>query len=158
MDRVFIGLAGLLLEISFWLALGKSLGAALPALGKPRLSLLFYLDYPNMWSANLSLNIFFSGPRKIKDTHRSIYTTEIKFPVHLDINGSLWSGIKHSQFNDGEKLGIMEFMEAWLNPCKTVLLSYIGHKDLHWCFVCSSKNSGDLLVFCNVVDCKAWFC
>ena len=27
-------------------ALGKSLGAALPALGKPRPSLLFYLDYP----------------------------------------------------------------------------------------------------------------
>ena len=35
-DRVFLGLAGPVL--------GKSLGAALPALGKPRPSLLFYTD------------------------------------------------------------------------------------------------------------------
>ena len=40
MDGVFLGLAGLLLGIS----LGKSLRAALPAFGKPRPSLLFYLD------------------------------------------------------------------------------------------------------------------
>ena len=37
---VFLKLAGVLLQIS----LAKSTGAALPALGKPRPSLLVYLD------------------------------------------------------------------------------------------------------------------
>ena len=40
MDGVFLGLAGLLL--------GISLGAAMPALGKPHPSLLFYFDLPNI--------------------------------------------------------------------------------------------------------------
>ena len=44
MDGVFLGLAELLLKISPGFALGKFLGAALPALGKLRPSLLSYLD------------------------------------------------------------------------------------------------------------------
>ena len=54
MDRVFLRLAGLLLGISHCFDLGKSLGAALPALGKPRPSLLFYLDLPNLVSMDFN--------------------------------------------------------------------------------------------------------
>ena len=46
-DRVFHGLAVPLLGISSGFALGKSIGAALPALGRPDPSLLFYSDSPS---------------------------------------------------------------------------------------------------------------
>ena len=53
LDGVFLGLAGLLPGISLRLCPRKSLGAALPALGKPCLSLLFYFDYPSILPALL---------------------------------------------------------------------------------------------------------
>ena len=43
-DRVFLGLAGLLLGISLGLRRWEIPQTALPALGKPRSFLLFYLD------------------------------------------------------------------------------------------------------------------
>ena len=50
MYGVFLGLARLLLGFPSGFDLGESLGATLPALGKPRPSLLFYLDCHNIVS------------------------------------------------------------------------------------------------------------
>ena len=48
MDEDLLGWQGCSSRFPSGFALGKSLGAALPSLGKPRPSLVLYLDYPSL--------------------------------------------------------------------------------------------------------------
>ena len=79
MEAVFSGWQSWSLAFPSSFSLGKSLGAALPALGKPCLSFLFYLDYP-VWLDNYS---WFNRPPVYIKAIRSKQKTPLGAPLSL---------------------------------------------------------------------------